>query len=70
MISLGEAPDGTRIRCKVSGQSRAEVKEKLRALHDELSKGPHTSHTYTVRQCIEGSAPRRGVEPTESRRPS
>ena len=30
VISLGDAPDGTRIRRKVSGQNQAEVKEKLR----------------------------------------
>jgi len=53
VVSLGEGPDGTRIRRKVSGQSRAEVKQKLQALHAELNKGLHTSHTYTVRQCVE-----------------
>jgi hypothetical protein len=36
VISLGEAPDGARIRRKVSGQTLAEVKEKLQALHAEL----------------------------------
>jgi integrase len=29
------------------------VKDKLQALHDELSKGLHTSNTYTVRRCVE-----------------
>ena len=53
VISLGFAPDGKRIRRKVSGQSRADVKDKLRALHEELSKGLHTSPMYTVRQCVE-----------------
>jgi hypothetical protein len=51
VVSLGEAPEGTRIRRKVSGQSRAEVKDKLRALHGELTRGLHTSHTYTVRSA-------------------
>jgi hypothetical protein len=37
----------------VSGQSRAEAKEKIQTLHQELSKGLHTSHTYAVRQCVE-----------------
>jgi integrase len=53
VVSLGEAPDGKRLRRKVSGQSRADVKDKLRALHEELSEGLHTSHTYSVRQCVE-----------------
>lgn len=52
-ISLGEAPDGRRVRRKVSGRSRAEVKQKLGALHDELSNGLHTSHTYTVQRCVD-----------------
>jgi hypothetical protein len=53
VISLGEGPDGTRIRRKVSGQSRAEVRDKLRALHDELREGLHTSASYTVRHAVE-----------------
>jgi integrase len=53
VISLGESPDGTRLRRKVSGKSQAEVKDKLRELHGEISKGLHTSHTYTVQQCVE-----------------
>jgi integrase len=53
VVSLGEAPNGKRSRRKVSGKSQAEVKEKLRALHGEISKGLHTSHTYTVQQCVE-----------------
>lgn len=55
VISLGEAPDGKRLRRKVSGQTRADVKDKLRALHEELSEGLHTSHTYSVRQCVEAT---------------
>ena len=53
VVSLGYAGDGSRVRRKVSGQSRTEVKEKLRALHAELGEGLHTSHTYTVRQCVD-----------------
>jgi hypothetical protein len=53
VISLGEGPDGTRVRRKVSGQSRADVRDKLRALHDELHEGLRTSATYTVRQAVE-----------------
>jgi hypothetical protein len=53
VISLGFAPDGKRIRRKVSGQSRADVKTKLGTLHDELHEGLHTSATYTVREAVE-----------------
>jgi integrase len=53
VISLGFAPDGKRIRRKVRGQSKADVKAKLQALHGELHEGLHTSATYTVRQAVE-----------------
>src|ERR1700689_4908770 len=52
VVSLGFAPDGTRLRRKVSGRSRSDVKDKLQALHDELRGGLHTSSTYTVRQAV------------------
>jgi hypothetical protein len=38
-VSLGYAADGKRIRKKVSGQARTEVKDKLKALHSELAEG-------------------------------
>jgi integrase len=53
VVSLGFAPDGTRIRRKVSGRSRADVKDKLQELHDELREGLHTSSTYTVKQAVD-----------------
>ena len=52
MVSLGFAPDGTRLRRKVSGRSKTDVKDKLQALHEELRDGLRTSATYTVRQAI------------------
>jgi len=51
-VSLGIAPDGKRLRRKVRGRSKSDVKEKLQALHDELREGLHTSSTYTVRQAV------------------
>ena len=36
MVSLGYAADGKRIRKKVSGQTRTEINDKLKALHSEL----------------------------------
>ena len=52
MISLGVAPDGARLRRKVRGRSKTEVKDKLQALHEELRDGLHTSATYTVRPAV------------------
>jgi hypothetical protein len=42
-ISLGSGPDGKRQRRKVSGRSKAEVKDKLQALHDEIRDGIRSS---------------------------
>jgi integrase len=52
-ISLGFGPDGRRIRRKVYGRTKQEVRDKLKALHAELDRGLHTSGTYTVRQALE-----------------
>jgi len=41
VVSLGYAADGKRIRKKASGQTRTEVKDKLKALHSELDAGVH-----------------------------
>jgi hypothetical protein len=38
-ISLGYGPDGKRIRRKVSGKTKQEVRAKLQALHQELNSG-------------------------------
>jgi integrase len=48
VVSLGYAADGKRIRKKVSGQTRTEVKDKLKALHSELDAGVRTAAGYTV----------------------
>ena len=42
VVSLGYAADGKRIRKKVSGQTRTEVKNKLKELHSELDAGVRT----------------------------
>ena len=52
-ISVGFGPDGKRIRRKVSGRTKAEVRDKLKAAHNELDRGLHTSATYTVRQAVD-----------------
>ena len=52
-ISLGFGADGKRLRRKVSGRTRTQVKDKLKDLHDELREGLHTSATYTVQSAVD-----------------
>jgi integrase len=52
-VSLGFGPDGKRSRRKVTGRTKAEVRDKLKALHAELDRGLRTSATYTVRQAVD-----------------
>jgi integrase len=51
-ISLGLDSAGKRIRPTVRGSTKAEVKTKLDALHDEIKAGIRTPATYTVEQCV------------------
>jgi hypothetical protein len=53
VVSLGYGPDGKRIRRKVSGRTKTAVADALKALHDELGRGLHTSRTYTVRRAVD-----------------
>jgi hypothetical protein len=48
VVSPGFDADGKRIRKKVSGKTKAEVKDKLRTLHSELDAGLRTAQWYTV----------------------
>jgi hypothetical protein len=52
VVSLGFSADGKRIRKKVSGQTKAEVRDKLKALHSELDAGVRTIHGYTVEKAV------------------
>ena len=52
VVSLGFAPDGKRIRKKVSGKTKAEVKDKLKGLHSELDAGVRTVQGYTVEKAV------------------
>jgi len=47
-VSLGYEPDGKRIRRKVFGRTKQEVREKLKALHQELNAGVRSSSTFTI----------------------
>jgi hypothetical protein len=53
-ISVGFGPDGKRLRRKVTGRTKTEVRDKLKALHAELDRGLHTSATYTVQRAVIG----------------
>ena len=53
-VSLGFAPDGKRrIRRKVTGRTKTEARDKLKALHRELDAGIHSSPSCTMALCIE-----------------
>jgi hypothetical protein len=45
---MGFGADGKRIRRKVSGRTKTEVKDKFQLLQDELRKGIRSSPKYTV----------------------
>ena len=53
VVSLGFGPDGQRIRRKVSGKNKSEVRAKLAELHDDLDDGVVTQADYTVRKALE-----------------
>jgi hypothetical protein len=55
-ISLGRRPDGTRIRRKVTGRTKTEVRDKLKKLHAEAEAGLKTSASYTLAKAVEGWA--------------
>src|SRR6516164_1389405 len=66
VVSLGYGPDGKRIRRKVSGKTKQEVRAKLKALHDEMNAGVKSSRTYTARQTVEDWL-REGLDDTSER---
>jgi hypothetical protein len=58
VVSLGFDANGKRIRKKVSGQTRTEVKDKLKELHSELDAGVRTVQGYTVEAAVPTGWPR------------
>ena len=65
-VSLGYGPDGKRIRRKVLGKSKKEVRDRLKALHEELNMAVRSSSTYTVREAV-GDWLREGLDGTSER---
>ena len=74
VVSLGFDADGKRLRRKVSDQTKAEVKDKLKALHSELDAGLRTAQGYTVEKAVadwlEEGLPGRTVKTVEANRDS
>jgi hypothetical protein len=52
-ISLGWRPDGTRIRRKVTGRTKTEVREKLKQIQAEADAGLKTSASYTLAKAVD-----------------
>ena len=65
-VSLGYGPDGKRTRRKVFGKTKQEVRDRLKALHQEMDAGVRSSSTYTVRETVEDWL-REGLDGTSER---
>lgn len=52
-VSRGFGPDGKRIRRKVTGRTKTEVKDKLQLIHHELREGIRSSPRYTVQDAVD-----------------
>ena len=52
-VSVGFSATGTRIRKKVTGRTKAEVRDKLRELHKQVEGGLRPRRRYTVGDALE-----------------
>jgi len=52
-VSLGFDADGNRIRKRVNGRNKTEIRAKLAELHDDLDDGVVTEAGYTVQKAIQ-----------------
>src|SRR6266851_667777 len=52
-VSLGFSPAGTRIRKKVTGRTKTEVRDKLRELHSQVEVGLRPRRRYTVGDALD-----------------
>jgi hypothetical protein len=52
-VSLGFSPAGERIRRKVTGRTKSEVRDKLRELHQEVENGLRLRRSYTVNEALD-----------------
>ncbi len=51
-VSLGHAPNGKRLRPKVYGKTKTEVRDKIRDLKKEVAAGVRTPANYTVENAV------------------
>ena len=51
-VSVGFGPEGKRLRRKVSGKTKREVRDKLKAIYAELNVGLQSSAGHTVRTAV------------------
>jgi hypothetical protein len=54
-VSLGYSASGTRIRKKVMGRTKTEVREKLRELHAQVDNGVRPRRHYAVGDALRAS---------------
>jgi hypothetical protein len=52
-VSLGFSLDGKRRRRTVRGRTKTEVRDKLRALREDIASGIQSPATYSVRRAVE-----------------
>ena len=52
-VSLGFSPSGTRIRKKVMGRTKTEVRDKLKELHKQVESGLRPRRRYTVGDALD-----------------
>jgi hypothetical protein len=52
-VSLGYSPSGTRIRKRVMAQTKTEVREKLKELHQQAANGVRPRRHYTVNDALD-----------------
>ena len=52
-VSLGFSPSGTRIRKKVTGRTKTEVRDKLKELHKQVESGLRPRRRYTVGDALD-----------------
>ena len=62
-VLLGCGPDGKRIRRKVFGKTKQKVRDRLKALHQEMDAGVRSSSTCSVRKTVKGRL-REGLDGT------
>jgi integrase len=53
VVSLGYSPSGTRVRKKVMGRTEAEVRERLKELHQQVENGLRPRRHYTVNDALD-----------------